>query len=297
MRLELSNKKNFYYFRTPDCSEAMLQLKPYELESNIKNNFENSHPLKFFFDIKLETQKLCLGLLPTDRFLKIYSHIYNYLYNFLAKGIYLDYNIVEDFYYNNRIAFNSYIENPVRIFYLTDQYLGSNYSFKNPIGAIYSPYSLGWHAHPGTARIFVLDMFDAKFTNSLAFFDTREVDENNIDRAKLHTEITSWEELRDLRDDVKIAFTAQFNTIVPHIHLDSTQNDSIVLERFKDIKSFFDKNRLVAENFDLSFYGYIDNDKNKKVIKIKADRENDMMSEMQAIFKVYHYSNKALALI
>ena len=297
MRLELRNKRNFHYFTPSDCYEADLQLKPYPLENVISNKFENTHPIKFFFDIKLESQKLVLGHIPTKRYLKRYSHIYNYLYNFLSRGIYLDYNVVEDFYYNNRMAFNSYIENPVRIFYLTDQFLINNYTFNNPIGAIYSNYSSGWHAHPGTARIFVLDMFDASLVKSLAFYDTNELGSDDMDGERLYTEMSSWEELSEFRDEVKISFTAQFNTIIPHIHLDSTNNDSIVLERFKDIKRFFDENRLVAENFDLSFYGYIDTDQKKKIIKIKADRENDMMSEMQAIFKVYHYSNKALALI
>jgi len=197
----------------------------------------------------------------------------NYVINFLTYGIYDDpyIKINDPKEYNTKKVINwtRNIENYCKYVWLTHEYLNHN-KFNNYMGIHWDPLIDKWKIHPGGSRKLVHYFFGPEKSKFIGF--------NTNNKGKkfiLQKKYTSIKEFEMDFTGYSISFTADHNTIVPHVHFEN-HNYIVnhVIQYHKKIKNFYLNTNIIA-NFNIDNWAITNSSSKKNTVKVVLEEVNN----------------------
>ena len=141
------------------------------------------------------------------------------------------------------------IETYVKSVWLTRDFIIEG-KLKNPVGLHWNPEEKKWVIHPGGSRQVILYHYYGNKITGLGF---------NTGGKKVNFEqkFYSVEEIKEFCNvkNIHLSIVEQYNTLVPHVHLDAHTIQDAVHKLHKRIRKFYNTTEINA-NFNLEEYGY-----------------------------------------
>ena len=235
----------------PNIKNYDLLNKLVPFESNTLTNNQDQESL--FFRYKKSNENIgIVNIKKNDVFFRSPERIYDLIYNFYKKGVNTDYNELKN---NKYQEWQQIHEMYCKASWISSEYV-SDGKFKYPFGAHYVPYLDKWELHPGGIRQIIYYLFGGSDDLKVVGFNTNGISAD-FDKIfyGLHEIRTHFDE-----DIVEISTTAQYTTLIPHIHFDQPNLRNNLENKFNHIKNFWETT-YIKSNFDLSEFGISQDDK------------------------------------
>lgn len=166
------------------------------------------------------------------------------------------------------------IETYIKSVWLTRDFINDG-KLKNPVGMHWNPKERKWIIHPGGSRQVILYHYYGDEITGIGY-------NTKGHKVKFEHKFSSVEEIKEFYNAnyVHLSIVEQYDTIVPHIHIDSTTIQETVNDLHKRVQEFYRTTHIDA-NFNLEKYGYKSPDKkfiqNKIRVTIDKQDENTIM--------------------
>lgn len=161
------------------------------------------------------------------------------------------------------------IETYVKSVWLSRDFINEG-KLRNPVGLHWSPDDKKWVIHPGGSRQVILYHYYGNKITGIGFNTCGK-------KVNFEKKFYSVEEIKEYCNvsNIHLSIVEQYNTLVPHIHLDSHTIQENVHKMHKRIKKFYKTTKIIS-NFKLEEYGYVppkDEDV-LKTIKVTIEDKN-----------------------
>lgn len=285
--MEIKNSPDWWKFQHPTLHDIHFDYAPL-VNKFLGSNKNIKEYFQWYFDNRLKEDRLFLTFAPISHFQTRYHFIYTGLFNFLSRGIFLDYQEVKNLHSNHFHHWLNFIGHGLKPFWLLQEYIKGR-GFNNPLGGIWKERPAKWIVHPGVTRLFVMDMAKTERIEILGHLPGRSTHKDHFIKKEFHSGEEIVEFFHKDNKEVHLAITTEFNTIIPHIHINSLSTEDSINKKFIEIKKFFDNHHLIA-NFDLMKYGYIRENREKKEVHLKCTTGN-IIDEMYSIYSAPFRTN------
>lgn len=177
-------------------------------------------------------------------------------------------------------------DNYCKLVWLTSQYYKTK-RFNFLIGAIWNPTNDKWEIHPGGGRQIPIYYFGNEMQECLCF-------NTNGKEVEFTETFESFDDIKKKwpRNHLRFVVCKDFNTVTPHLQIDTNKLQDYKNTYFKLIDKFY-KHYSITANFDLTEYGYdnIDSKKSTCKVEIKTNKGKDKAFMLMPIVKYYEDSD------
>lgn len=240
----------------------------------------NTH-LDLFYKYKQDNEYLGISVFDKTEFnYSSYSYLFSSIKEYFAKGIKVT-NLEE--LYQDRKKWRLYIENYSKLVWLSGEYINNDCKFKNLFGALFNPAYNWWDIHPGGTRQVVYDLFGPETIEAVAF-NTGGIERNY--KQIFHTK----EELKNYAGPfLYFVLTAEFGSLIPHVHFDQGQLEHSILQWAPKVQTFWKNTNVIG---DIPKFITKNNSSNKsKTLQIKLNDPQDEKNIIKSLALVPLYNN------
>lgn len=235
-----------------------------------------THGNNLFWEHKQSSEKLGFAVLPKSEFnFDLVEKIPDRIKDYFSTGIFLK-SKPHTWHFESPEykSWQQNIESYVKTVWLSRDFIKDG-KLKNPVGAHWNPDINKWNIHPGGSRQIILYHYLQDNIECIAF-NTR-----NLAKIDFLKEFNSIEEIKKYTNttNVHLSIVEQYDTLVPHVHLDNHTIQDNVHDIHKQIQDFYFNTKLIT-NFDLKEWKYkeinrtVKRKKTKKTLKVTVDPVN-----------------------
>jgi hypothetical protein len=178
----------------------------------------------------------------------------NFLINYFQTGFFRSVDDIQKFLKlkMDNPVYNQYqeeVEGYVKAVWLAGDFIKEG-GLRKPLGVHWSELEKKWFIHPGGTRQAIIKLFGPEYIECIGF-------NTNGKKASFFKVFNSIEDIAKYTNSTKvyIAATRNWDTNIPHIHMDGFTIKPAILEKVRYLHKFFRTTKIQA-NFNLKDWGY-----------------------------------------
>lgn len=227
---------------------------------------------EFFFKNKKPNEILGIGSVHIGEVFLVNTPIQFYM-RYLESGRFIDPYFTTSKKDSDIHFYQSHLELFPKLVWLLNDYLRDK-KFNNPVGLLYNPTLNLYEIHPGGSRQILFNLFKPEKIEGLIFSPERP----QLRKEDFKVTFNSKEEVLNYfkKDDIQIGLTPDKGTLIPHIHFDTIELESTIINYHLKLKEYIDQTYFHFPQFNNNWKLYFNtSDKKNKVEIILEDKVKD----------------------